>query len=300
MDEFAPQPRRKFSPWLILLAVVAAVLAIGCSWLYGLWNEQKEANAELTELAELDKQEMEDQYRQFDMQYGELQRQIRNDSLLQLVDRERERTQQLLRELEQTKATDAREIARLKKEITSLRAVLQSYIVQVDSLNRANASLRAENTEIKQQITEVTQQAAQVSAERNVLRDKVDRAAQLDATGFWVTAQNKRGKKIDKAKDAKRFSFGFTIVKNVTAQGGQRIIYARILKPDNSVYKPQGTFTYEGTQVEYSEKKYIEYDGEEQSVTMYSDVDEFLDGGNYRLFIFADNQMIGQATFSLK
>ena len=77
MDEFAPQPRRKFSPWLILLAVVAAVLAIGCSWLYGLWNEQKEANAELTELAELDKQEMEDQYRQFDMQYGELQRQIR-------------------------------------------------------------------------------------------------------------------------------------------------------------------------------------------------------------------------------
>ena len=300
MDEFAPQPRRKFSPWLILLAVVAAVLAIGCSWLYGLWNEQKEANAELTELAELDKKEMEDQYRQFDMQYGELQRQIRNDSLLQLVDRERERTQQLLRELEQTKATDAREIARLKKEITSLRAVLQSYIVQVDSLNRANASLRAENTEIKQQITEVTQQAAQVSAERNVLRDKVDRAAQLDATGFWVTAQNKRGKKIDKAKDAKRFSFGFTIVKNVTAQGGQRIIYARILKPDNSVYKPQGTFTYEGTQVEYSEKKYIEYDGEEQSVTMYSDVDEFLDGGNYRLFIFADNQMIGQATFSLK
>lgn len=300
MDELAPQPKRKFSPWLIVLAVVAAVLAIGCSWLYGLWNEQKEANVELTELAELDKQEMEDQYRQFDMQYGELQRQIRNDSLLQLVDKERERTQQLLKELEQTKATDAREIARLKKEITSLRAVLQSYIVQVDSLNRANASLRAENTEIKQQITEATTQLSQVSSERNVLRDKVDRAAQLDATGFWVTAQNKRGKNVQKAKDAKRFSFGFTIVKNVTAQNGQRIIYARILKPDNSVYKPQGTFEYEGTSVEYSEKKYIEYDGEEQTITMYSDVDEFLDAGNYRLFVFADKQMIGSATFSLK
>lgn len=300
MDEITAKPRKKFSPWLIVLAVVAAVLAVGCSWLYGLWNEQKEANVELTELAELDKKEMEDQYRQFDMQYGELQRQIRNDSLLQLVDKERERTQQLLKELEQTKATDAREIARLKKEITSLRAVLQSYIVQVDSLNRANASLRAENTEIKQQITEVTAKAEQVSAERNVLRDKVDRAAQLDATGFWVTAQNKRGKAAQKAKDIKRFSFGFTIVKNVTAQNGQRIVYARILKPDNSVYKPQGTFEYEGTQVEYSEKKYIEYDGEEQNVTMYSDVDEFLDAGTYRLFVFADKQMIGQASFSLK
>lgn len=300
MDELTPQPKRKFSPWLIVLGIVAAVLAIGCSWLYGLWNEQKQENVELTELAELDKKEMEDQYRQFDMQYGELQRQIRNDSLLQLVDKERERTQQLLKELEQTKATDAREIARLKKEITSLRAVLQSYIVQVDSLNRANASLRAENTEIKQQITEVTAKAEQVSAERNVLRDKVDRAAQLDATGFWVTAQNKRGKNVQKAKDVKRFSLGFTIVKNVTAQNGQRIIYVRILKPDNSVYKPQGTFEYEGTSVQYSEKKYIEYDGEEQSVTIYSDVDEFLDAGTYRLFIFADKQMIGQATFSLK
>lgn len=300
MDELTPKTKKAFSPWLIVLAVVAAVLAIGCSWLYGLWNEQKEANVELTELAELDKKEMEDQYRQFDIQYGELQRQIRNDSLLQLVDKERERTQQLLKELERTKATDAREIARLKKEITSLRAVLQSYIVQVDSLNRANANLRAENTEIKQQITEVTQQAAQVSAERNVLRDKVDRAAQLDATGFWVTAQNKRGKNVQKAKDVKRFSLGFTIVKNVTAQNGQRIIYARILKPDNSVYKPQGTFEYEGTSVEYSEKKYIEYDGEEQNVTMYSDVDEYLAEGNYRLFIFADKQMIGQASFSLK
>jgi len=300
MEEMTPKKRRSALPWIILLGVVAAFLAIGCSWLYGLWNEQKEANAELTELAELDKQEMEDQYRQFDIQYGELQRQIRNDSLLQLVDKERERTQQLLKELEQTKATDAREITRLKKEIASLRAVLQSYIVQVDSLNRANANLRAENTEIKQQITEVTQQAAQVSAERNVLRDKVDRAAQLDATGFWVTAQNKRGKNAQKAKDVKRFSFGFTIVKNVTAQNGQRIVYARIIKPDNSVYKPQGTFDYEGTSVEYSEKKYIEYDGEEQHITMYSDVDEFLDAGTYRLFVFADKQMIGQSSFSLK
>lgn len=300
MDELTPRPQRKFSPWLIVLAIVAAVLAIGCSWLYGLWNEQKQENVELTELAELDKKEMEDQYRQFDMQYGELQRQIRNDSLLQLVDKERERTQQLLKELEQTKATDAREITRLKKEITSLRAVLQSYIVQVDSLNRANASLRAENTEIKQQITEVTAKAEQVSAERNVLRDKVDRAAQLDATGFWVTAQNKRGKNVQKAKDVKRFSIGFTIVKNVTAQNGQRIIYVRILKPDNSVYKPQGTFEYEGTTVQYSEKKYIEYDGEEQSVTIYSDVDEFLDAGNYSLFVFADKQMIGSASFTLK
>ncbi|MBQ2166945.1 MAG: hypothetical protein II447_09220, partial [Bacteroidaceae bacterium] len=139
-----------------------------------------------------------------------------------------------------------------------------------------------------------------ISNENFQLKDKVDKAAQLDATGFWCKALNKRSKQTDKAKDVKKFSFGFSIVKNVTAKNGQRTIYARIIKPNGSVYKPQGTFTYQGTDVEYCEKKYIEYDGQEQSITMYSDVEEFLEAGTYRLFIFVDGQMIGESSFSLK
>ena len=125
-------------------------------------------------------------------------------------------------------------------------------------------------------------------------------AAQLDATGFWVTPKDKKGKEAKKVKDVKRFAFGFTIVKNVTAQNGQRTLYARILKPDNSVMGNKGTFTYENTSVEYTEKKYIEYTGEEEKVTMYSDVTEFLEAGTYKLFVFCDNQMIGQTSFTLK
>ncbi len=300
--EFVPQePRKGFSNWWIagITLLVLALLAAS-AYLYFELDNQKQANVQLQELAELDKQEMEDQYRQFDIQYGELQKQLRNDSLIALIDVERERTQQLLRELENTKATDAREIARLKREIASLRKVLQSYIVQVDSLNRANEALRSENSEIKTQISAANTQISQISNERNQLRDKVDKAAQLDATGFWISPKNKRGKDTQKVKDVKRFAFGFTIVKNVTAQNGQRIIYARIIKPSGSVYNPQGTFHYENTNVEYSEKKYVEYDGEEQKITMYSDVGEFLEAGTYKLFIFADQQMIGQTSFTLQ
>lgn len=303
--EFVPvEPGKHGSSKAIIIAIVAAVVIVALlAALFFMWNrleEQKQENVELQELAELDKLEMADEYRQFDIQYGELQKQLRNDSLIALIDKERERTQELLKELENTKATDAREIARLKKEIANLRQVLQSYIVQVDSLNRANESLRAENTEIKSQIEQATAQVTTLSTERNQLRDQVDRAAQLDATGFWVTPKNKRGRDAKKAKDVKRFAFGFTIVKNVTAENGQRVIYARILKPDNTIYKPQGSFQYEGTSVEYSEKKYVEYDGEEQKITMYSDVEEFLESGNYTLFIFADGQMIGQTRFTLQ
>lgn len=296
-------PEKNSGAGLIALGVVVALVAIvaavvGYHYLYA--QPLLKENEELKELAELEKQEMEKQYREFDLQYEQLQSTIKNDSLIAQIEEERRKTQQLLEELERTKATDAAEIKRLKAEIASLREVLKNYIVQVDSLNRLNQSLNEENTQIKAQMTEANVRITNLSTERNELKDKVDVAAQLDATGFWVTPKNKRSKDTQKVKDVKKIAFGFTIVKNVTAQNGQRIVYARILKPDNSVMGNKGTFAYEGTQLEYTEKKYIDYTGEELKLTMYSDVEEYLEAGTYKLFIFCDSQMIGQTSFTLK
>ena len=262
---------------LIVLGVVVAIIAIVAAVLvyhHFYTKPLLQENEDLKELAELEKQEMENQYREFDLQYEQLQSTIKNDSLIAQIENERRHTQQLLEELERTKATD--------------------------SLNRINQSLHEENTQIKEQISEANTQIATISTERNQLKDKVNIAAQLDATGFWVTPKDKKSKEAKKVKDVKKFAFGFTIVKNVTAQNGQRIVYARILKPDNSVMGKKGTFPYENTTLEYTEKKYIDYTGEEEKVTMYSDVAEFLEAGTYKLFIFCDNQMIGQTTFTLK
>lgn len=294
---------KKNATRLIILGILVALIAIAAAVLgyhYFYTKPLLEENEELKELAELEKQEMESQYRDFDAQYEMLQSQLSNDSLIAQIENERRHTQQLLEELERTKATDAAEIKRLKAEIASLREVLKSYIVQVDSLNRLNQSLSEENTQIKAQVAEQSTQISALSTERNQLKDKVNIAAQLDATGFWVTPKNKKSKDTQKVKDVKKLAFGFTIVKNVTAQNGQRIIYARILKPDNSVMGQKGTFAYENTQLEYTEKKYIDYTGEEEKVTMYSDVTEFLEAGTYKLFVFCDKQMIGQTSFTLK
>lgn len=292
-------PKKSYTG-IIILAIIVILLAGGAGYLAYMLVDQQKQNEELLELAELEKQDMTEQYKQFDIQYGELQNQLSNDSLIAQIEEERRHTQQLLEELENTKATDAREIKRLKAEIASLRKVLQSYIMQVDSLNQLNQALIAENTQVKAQVTEANTQISNLSSERNQLRDKVDIAAQLDATGFWVTPKNKKGKDAKKAKDTKKVAFGFTIVKNVTASNGQRIIYARILKPDNSALGPKGSFNYESTTLEYTEKKYIEYTGEEQKITMYSDIEEFIEAGTYKVFIFCDKQMIGQTSFTLQ
>lgn len=293
--------QRSHTSLIVGIAVVAIAIIVAVVGYYYLYARPLlQENEELKELAELEKQEMKSQYKDFDVQYEMLQSQLSNDSLIAQIEEERRHTQQLLEELERTKATDAREIMRLKAEIASLRKVLQSYIMQVDSLGRLNQSLSEENTHMKEQISEANTQISTLSTQRNQLQDKVSIAAQLDATGFWVTPKDKKSKEARRVKDVKRFAFGFTIVKNATATNGQRTLYARILKPDNTVMGAKGTFTYENTTLDYTEKKYIDYTGEEERVTMYSDVTEFLEAGTYKLFIFCDSQMIGQTSFTLK
>ena len=112
-------------------------------------------------------------------------------------------------------------------------------------------------------------------------------AAQLDATNINIFAANKRGKKAKKAKDVVKLKINFTIVKNITAETGERTLYVRITKPDNGVLSKSdsNTFPHENREPVYSIKKYIEYNGEEQNVTVYWDVEEFLYAGSYRRHI---------------
>ena len=76
----------------------------------------------------------------------------------------------------------------------------------------------------------------------------------------------------------------------------------RIAKPDGTVLTKSAshTFAYENTTLEYSIKKLIEYTGEEQSVTVYWDVEEFLGAGEYTVYLFSDGVMIGEKSFTLE
>ena len=191
---------------------------------------------------------------------------------------------------------------RLKNELKTVRTVLMSYVAQIDSLNRLNEALATENKEVKKKYSEATRQINTLAEEKKNLNEKVTLAAQLDATNIKVETKNKRGKITKKIKNVKKIAISFTIVKNITAKTGERTLYVRIAKPDNDVlFKSiSDTFSYENKELNYSIKKYIEYTGEEQTVTVYWDVEEYLPAGTYNVYIFADGNMIGQESFSMK
>ena len=285
---------------LLPLILLLLLLVGGLIFLYLDLDRQKQENKAMQELAELDKQEMENQYQQFAQQYSEMKTQINNDSIVAQLTAEQEKTQRLLRELQETKSSDAREITRLKKELATVRAVLRSYVMEIDSLNRLNQNLVAENSRVKGQYEEATRQIESLNTDKASLSEKVAIAAQLDAIGINIQAKDKHGRSTDKVAKAKILQVNFSLAKNVTASSGMKNVYVRISSPAGGILGNAGTFNYENRSLQASMKKSVEYGGQETPVSMYWDVTQALVSGTYGVSIFADGNMIGSKSITLK
>ena len=281
----------------VLIGIIVLLL-LGMGWLVYSLMQEKQTNQDMQELAELDKQEMEKEYQNFALQYNEMKTYIKNDSIIAELTQEQERTQKLLEELKRTHASDAAEITRLKKELATVRAVLRSYVLQIDSLNRLNQDLMTENDRVRTELAQSNQQNQALSSEKATLSEKVAIAAQLDATNISLTPLSKKGKAEKYMKNAKTLAVSFAITKNVTASNGTRSVYVRVTTPEGEVLNGGGTFEYSGKQLAWSMKKDVEYTGEETALTLYWTVNEYLGGGQYNVSIFCDGQAIGSRNFT--
>lgn len=284
----------------IVTGIVGLALVGTVAYLYVNLDNQKKENKAMQELAELDKKEMENEYQQFATQYSEMKTQISNDSIIAQLTAEQEKTERLLKELKDTKSNDAREIARLKRELATVRAVLRSYVIEIDSLNRLNQNLTAENSRIKGQYNEAARQIEGLNSERASLSEKVAIAAQLDATGISMQLKNKKGKKTDKTSKCKTVQVNFTIAKNVTASNGTKTFYVRITSPSGTTLGGGGTFNYQNRSLEATMRKAVEYDGRETTISTFWNVSQSLMAGTYQVSVFADGNMIGSRSFSFK
>lgn len=285
-----------------LLIIAVSVLVIALIGITYLLFTEKQSNRELIEEFALEKEDLENEYTRFAQQYDELKLTVSNDSLSILLEQEQIKTQRLLEELRTVKSSNATEIRRLKKELASLRKIMIGYINQIDSLNKLTNQQKQVIAEVTQKYNAASRQISNLSEEKKNLNKKVTLAAQLDATNIWIEPKNKRDKKVKKVKDIVKFAIGFTIVKNITAETGERTLYVNIYKPNNEVLTKNAanTFEYENRSLPYSIKKYIEYNGEEQSITVFWNVEEYLSAGAYRVDIFADGTMIGSQRFELE
>ena len=301
MDEEEKEVNRK--TWWIM-SIILLVIIIGGGGYY-IWHQQKEMDV-MTEMFNIEKESLLDEYgalyEDISLKYEDYKFSVGNDSLLALITTEQAKVQRLEEELRTVKSTNVRRINELKKEIETLRKISQNLFAQVDSLNRENEQLKTENRQVTQRYQQATSKAAQLSKEKEQLTERVQMASRLDAVNIQVQPITSKGKAAKGISKASQLMVTFIVSKNITAPVGEQTIYIRLMKPDDDILtKPNsGRFKFENRDIAYSMKREIEYDGEEQSVVLYWNIEEYLSPGTYRADIFAGGNQIGRKSFVLE
>lgn len=224
---------------------------------------------------------------------------LENDTIQAKYNEAKNRIDELIKQLNAEKTKNADQIQKLQNEVNTLRGLLKHYIAQIDSLNKENAQLREENQGLTDQNRELTSQVAEVRRQNDDLNEIKTLAEKLTVTTVSLTAVNNKNKSEKKLKKVKQLKVTFTIAPNNTAPTGNKTIYLRLTNPMGDLLGQSGTFSFEGASVAYTEKKSIEYDGAETTVTMYWNNNATLTAGKYRVEIFADNFRISNQEFQL-
>ncbi|MDD4923177.1 MAG: hypothetical protein PHS30_11990 [Bacteroidales bacterium] len=286
----------------IIIGVIIFLLLGGMTYMYLNLRSKEATITDMTKQFDLEKEELTDEYSQLALQYEGYGLRIGNDSLATMLDAERYKVQRLLDELKTVKSTDKKRINQLKKELETLRGIMKEYVAQIDSLSALNTQLRSENKVVTQRYQDVQQKANVLAEEKKTLTDKVTLASILEARNITVESLTDKNRKATKISKTAQLKFSFMITKNISAPTGDKYIYLRIIQPDDTplVKKNDNVFLFENKYINYSARRPIEYAGEEISVTIYWDVEEYIHPGTYRADIFADGYVIGSTSFVLK
>ena len=143
---------------IVLIAILAGLLGYN----YLLLTQKEAEIKEIEQEMEFEKQASIEEFEQLSQQYEEFYIETNNDSLLKLIDEEKQKVKDLLQELKTVKATNARRIRELQKELGTVRGVLKQYVAQVDSLNTLNKQLTQENVKVRKQYESSTQTVKEI------------------------------------------------------------------------------------------------------------------------------------------
>ena len=139
-------PDKKVPIGMVATSIILGVVLIFLVFMY---FDQKSKMVEMETILTQEKDSLANELKLMVVAYDTLR--TNNDTLNAGLQKERQRIVQLL----SINATNVQLIKKYRSEITTMREIMKSYIVQIDSLNTRNKVLVAENTEIRQQMNEV-------------------------------------------------------------------------------------------------------------------------------------------------
>ncbi len=287
-DDTAKKSIRGYRIVIVLLAVILA----GITALYFNLNRQQQRDYELLKI---DRDSIQSNLGKLIEEYDSLK--FSNDTIAANLVKANEMMEQLKRE----RRLNYNKIKQYEKEVGTLRSIMKSYLRQIDSLNSLNKKLIDENVTYRKEISTANLRADVAEERASELENRVQQGAMLRARDITLVTLNSRGNEVSRTRSAATLRADFTIAANDLAQPGNREVYVRITSPDGYLLSTESvpSFDFQGERIGYSASREVDYQNEDVDVSIYYNGRGFT-AGTYRVEVYADGNMLGQAQVALK
>ena len=269
----------------VMYALIAGVLILGGVLGYMLYQK-----AQMVKELEIDKADLTQEMIQLQNDYASLSSDY--DSINSQLDSSREQVSQLIERLTKTEAINRSQIRKYEKELGTLRTIMKSYIVQIDSLNTLNKKLKADAVAARKEAEESKKQSEQLSKKVETLEGRVATGAVIKARGIRLVAYNGSDKSTDRS----------SLVENALATPGPVRVYVKLTAPDGTVLAGGSptTLTLGSETITCVASREVDYQGAEVDMSIYiNKIPEFVKG-TYVVEVFSKQGRLGSADIILR
>ena len=279
-------PPKSKKPGLLIAIII--VLSVVLAFLVYYHLNQRSKMIEMEEVLTSEKDSLAKELSGLMYQYDTLK--TDNDSMNIEIGVQQDKIKRLL----SVQISNAQKIRLYKKELSTLRSVMKSYIIQIDSLNSRNIELTAENKNVRTQLKEVEDENTELSKIKEELNSQVEMASVLQAKNILAIPLNSKGKEKKKINKIDKIRVCFTLRENPIASAGEKEVFLRIIRPDEIVVTSsvENLFEFIDKHLVYSAKRIVDYMNQDIDMCIYWNNDGQLIPGNYVGELYLDGSLI--------
>lgn len=276
-----------------VLAAVAVVLALALGYI---WSSKsslvKELNAEKEDLTR-QMIALKGDYDSLSSDYAAINSQL---------DSSREEVNQLIERIKKTEATNRYKMRQYEKELGTLRSIMKSYIVQIDSLNTLNHKLTADAAAARREAAESRAANEELQGQVKDLSGQVAAGAVIKSRGLSIAAYNASDKVTDRSSRVTRLLATLSLVENEIAPRGPVRVYLRVKDPDGILLtnSSQVSFNFNGQPMVASASREVDYEGKEVELSIYlNDIPSYT-SGIYTVEAYTEQALLGRTELLLR
>lgn len=279
----------------IMYAMIAVAVILAAALAY-IWYERTSLVNELN----LEKEDLTAQMVALQNDYATLSSDY--DTINSQLDSSREEVSQLIDRIKKTEATNRAKMRQYEKELGTLRTIMRSYIVQIDSLNTLNKKLTADAAAARREAAESRRKAESMKQTVEDLTSQVATGSVIKGRGLILEAYNASDKVTDRSSRTVRLLASLSLVENDLAAKERVRVYIRVKDPDGILLTNSNmtSFEFNGETLIASASREVDYTGSEVELSIYlNDIPEYTKGV-YTVEAYTEAALLGKAELLLR